>query len=109
MDEQVQRVMQQSMTLYNEDISFLKSINNNISEATRSLIREYKRMKNQEYFMRNFMKIMVGVLVLVLAFFFPPLDPIGMGLTTFGSVFLGLTIFKIIMDWLKTKQPGRIR
>jgi len=107
MDEQIQRVMKQSMTLYNEDISFLRTINNNnLSEAVRSLIKEYKRLKNQEYFMQNFMKIMVGVLILVIAFFFPPLDPIGMGLTTFGSVFVGLTIFKIVMDWRKRQMRG---
>jgi len=107
MDEQIQRVMKQSMTLYNEDISFLRTINNNnLSEAVRSLIKEYKRLKNQEYFMQNFMKIMIGVLVLVIAFFFPPLSPIGMGLTTFGSVFTGLTIFKIVMDWRKKQMRG---
>lgn len=106
MDEQIQRAIQQSMTLYGDDVSFLKTINNNISEATRSLIKEYKRLKNQEYFMQNFMKVMVGVLVLVIAFFFPPLDPIGMGLTTFGSVFVGLTIFKIVVDWRKRQMRG---
>ena len=106
MDELIQRVTQQSMTLYDDDISFLKTINNNISEATRTLIKEYKQMKNQEFFMRNFMKIMVGVLVLIIAFFFPPLEPIGLGLTTFGSVYVGLTILKIVLDWRKKQIEG---
>jgi len=101
-----QKPIPTSISFYGGDLSFLKSINPNISEANRTVIKEYKRLKNQEYFMQNFMKIMVGVLVLVIAFFFPPLDPIGMGLTTFGSVFIGLTIFKIVIDWRKRQMRG---
>jgi len=101
-----QKPIPTSISYYEGDLSFLKSINANISEANRYVIKEYQRLKNQEYFMQNFMKIMVGVLILIIAFFFPPLDPIGMGLTTFGSVFVGLTIFKIIMDWRKRQMRG---
>lgn len=102
MTNNIDKVIKASLTFYETDYNLLKAINNNnVSEANRFIINDWKRLKNMEEWTKNFMKIMVGVLVLVISFFIPPLDPIGMGLTTFGSMFIGLTIFKIVVDWRK--------
>ena len=104
---ELQNPIRTSLSIFENDLTFLDNINNNRSEALRYVCKEYRRMKTQEKSVKPILMLIIGVLIITIAYSLP-FGWLGLFLWTLGFSFLLMNIVQAIKWLIKRKGDRKI-